>query len=88
MDWVSIGPMLFLVNEKEHTLTGRMAVGPDSTCGRPERSGTASQVRRGDDGPDGSTAIALPEDSILNSVVKGIHIPLEQRSVYSLPNGS
>ena len=70
--------MLFLVNEKEHTLTGRMAVGPDS----PEEAG---KIWNGLSGKKGGPMdlmaqlqIAPPEDSILNSVVKGIHIPLEQ----------
>ncbi|MGD0917791.1 MAG: ATP-binding protein [Thermodesulfobacteriota bacterium] len=70
--------MLFLVNEKDHTLTGRMAVGPDS----PEDAGriwAESSLRKGSSADlIAQLQVAPPENSILNSVVKGIHIPLEQ----------
>lgn len=70
--------MLFLVNEKDHTLMGRMAVGPDSA----EEAGRIwDQFSQRKGGPADLMAllqIAPPEHSILNSVVKGIHIPLEQ----------
>ena len=70
--------MLFLVNEKDHTLMGRMAVGPDS----PEEAGRIwnefSHWKRGPSDLMAQLQIAPPENSVLNSVVKGIHIPLEQ----------
>jgi two-component system sensor histidine kinase HydH len=70
--------MLFLVNEKDHTLMGTMAVGPDS----PEEAGriwTEFSQRKGSPADlIAQLQITPPENSALNSVVKKIHIPLEQ----------
>ena len=70
--------MLFMVNEKKRILEGTLAVGPDSAeeAGRiwsalSQRKGSLSDL---------ITQIEFsPEtNSILNSIVKGIQIPLEQ----------
>jgi two-component system sensor histidine kinase HydH len=68
--------MLFLVNEKAHTLEGTMAVGPDSAeeAGRiwdslSQRKGTPSDL---------ITQLSHEGHSNLNSIVKEIQIPLEQ----------
>jgi two-component system, NtrC family, sensor histidine kinase HydH len=68
--------MLFLVNEKDHLLEGTMAVGPDSAeeAGRiwvslSQRKGALSDL---------ITQLYPQGHSTLNSVVKQIHIPLEQ----------
>ena len=70
--------MLFLVDEKEHTLVGRVAVGPDS----PEEAGRIwMESSRKKGAPSDLMAqlqILPPENTALNSIVKGIHIPLEQ----------
>jgi signal transduction histidine kinase len=70
--------MLFLVNEKDHALIGTMAVGPDS----PEEAGRIwTEFSRRKGGPVDLIAqlqIIPPENSVLNSIVKRIHIPLEQ----------
>jgi two-component system sensor histidine kinase HydH len=70
--------MLFLVNEKDHTLMGRMAVGPDSAEEAGRIWAEFSQRKGGPVDLIVQLQIAPPENSILNSVVKGIHIPLEQ----------
>jgi len=70
--------MLFLVNEKNHLLEGTMAVGPDSAeeAGRiwvalSQRRGSLSDLVA-------QLQLPPPNNSILNSIVKGIQIPLEQ----------
>jgi two-component system sensor histidine kinase HydH len=70
--------MLFLVNEKDYTLEGAMAVGPDSAeeAGRiwnsfPQKRGTLSDL---------VTQLPPEGHSALNSIVKEIQIPLEQES--------
>ena len=68
--------MLFLVNEKNRILEGTMAVGPDSAeqAGKvwtslSQRNGTLSDL---------ITQLYPQGHSTLNSIVKGIQIPLEQ----------
>ncbi|OGP89624.1 MAG: hypothetical protein A2157_17110 [Deltaproteobacteria bacterium RBG_16_47_11] len=68
--------MLFLVNDKGRVLEGTIAVGPDSAeeAGKiwdslSQRKGTPSDL---------ITQLPLEDHSTLNSVVKGIQIPLEQ----------
>ena len=69
--------MLFLVNEKEQTLEGTMAVGPDSA----EEAGKYLDCPFSEKGnpfrPDHPTQ-SSEDHSTLNSIVKGIQIPLEQ----------
>lgn len=68
--------MLFLVNEKDHMLEGTMAVGPDSA----EEAGkvwTSLSQRKGSPS-DLITQLNPQNHSTLNSIVKGIQIPLEQ----------
>jgi signal transduction histidine kinase len=70
--------MLFLVNEEDHSLLGTMAVGPDS----PEEAGRIwtdfSRRKSGSADLAAQLQITPPENSVLNSIVKRIHIPLEQ----------
>jgi signal transduction histidine kinase len=68
--------MLFLVNEKDRILEGTMAVGPDNA----EEAGKAwaSLSRRNGTLSDLITQLDPESHSNLNSVVKGIQIPLEQ----------
>jgi signal transduction histidine kinase len=68
--------MLFLVNEKDRMLEGAMAVGPDNA----EEAGKvwASLSRRNGALSDLITQLDPENHSLLNSVVKGIRIPLEQ----------
>ena len=68
--------MLFLVNEKDRILEGTMAVGPDN----PEEAGRvwASLSRRNGALSDLITQLDPEDHSNLNSIVKGIQIPLEQ----------
>jgi two-component system sensor histidine kinase HydH len=68
--------MLFLVNDKDRILKGTMAVGPDSAeeAGKvwtslSQRKGTLSDL---------ITQLYPQSHSTLNSLVKGIQIPLEQ----------
>ncbi len=68
--------MLFLVNEKDHVLEGATAVGPDSAeeAGKiwdslSQRKGTPSDL---------ITQLPPEDHSTLNSIVKGIQIPLER----------
>jgi len=68
--------MLFLVNEKNRILEGTIAVGPDSAeeAGKvwtslSQRNGTLSDL---------ITQLSPQGHSTLNSIVKGIQIPLEQ----------
>jgi signal transduction histidine kinase len=68
--------MLFLVNEKDRTLEGAMAVGPNSA----EEAGkiwTALSQRKGTLS-DQITQLNPQGHSTLNAIVKGIQIPLEQ----------
>jgi len=70
--------MLFLVNEKNRALEGSMAVGPDSA----EEAGkiwTDLSQRKGSL-PDliAQLQFSPQSNSVLNSIVKGIQIPLEQ----------
>jgi len=67
--------MLFLVNEKDRMLAGTVAVGPDSAeeAGKiwdslSQRKGTPSDL---------ITQLPSEDHSALNSIVKGIQIPLE-----------
>ncbi len=68
--------MLFLVNEKDHILEGTMAVGPGSA----EEAGKiwASLSQRKGALLDLITQLSPEGHSALNSIVKGIQIPLEQ----------
>ena len=68
--------MLFLVNEKDRVLEGTMAVGPDSA----EQAGKAWASLSQRKGPlsDLITQLYPQGHSTLNSLVKGIQIPLEQ----------
>src|SRR4030066_885774 len=68
--------MLFLVNEKDHILEGTMAVGPESA----EEAGKvwASLSQRKGTLSDLITQLSSEGHSTLNSIVKGIQIPLEQ----------
>jgi two-component system sensor histidine kinase HydH len=68
--------MLFLVNEKDRMLEGAMAVGPDNA----EEAGKAwaSLSRRNGALSDLITQLGPESHSNLNSVVKGIRVPLEQ----------
>jgi signal transduction histidine kinase len=68
--------MLFLVNEKDRVLEGTIAVGPDSAeeAGKiwdslSQRKGTPSDL---------ITQLPPEDHSTLNSIVKGIQIPLER----------
>ena len=70
--------MLFLIKGKDNILEGTLAVGPDS----PEEAGriwTALSQRKGTPSDLISHLQLAPEkNSVLNSTVKGIQIPLEQ----------
>src|SRR4030042_2936163 len=68
--------MLFLVNEKDHILEGTMAIGPESA----EEAGKvwASLSQRKGTLSDLVTQLSPEGHSTLNSIVKGIQIPLEQ----------
>ena len=68
--------MLFLVNEKDHVLEGTMAVGPDSA----EEAGKVWTSLSQRKGPlsDLINQLHPQGHSTLNSIVKGIQIPLEQ----------
>lgn len=68
--------MLFLVNEKDRVLEGTMAVGPNSAEEAGRIWGSLSQRK----GPlsDLITQLYPQGHSTLNSLVKGIQIPLEQ----------
>jgi len=68
--------MLFLVKEKDRILEGTMAVGPDNA----EEAGRvwASLSRRNGALSDLITQLDPEDHSNLNSIVKGIQIPLEQ----------
>jgi two-component system sensor histidine kinase HydH len=70
--------MLFMVNEKKHILEGTLAVGPDSA----EEAGriwcTLSQRKENLSDLIAQIQPSPETNSILNSIVKGIQIPLEQ----------
>lgn len=70
--------MLFMLNEKEYTLDGTMAVGPDT----PEEAGKIWNALSQKKGPLSGLMAELsnssPKPSQLNSLVKGIRIPLER----------
>jgi signal transduction histidine kinase len=70
--------MLFMVDGKKSILEGAMAVGPNSA----EEAGRiwATLSQRKENLSDLVTQIQLPSgvDSVLNSIVKGIQIPLEK----------
>jgi two-component system sensor histidine kinase HydH len=68
--------MLFLVNEKDHVLEGTMAVGPDNA----EEAGRIWPYLSQKKEPllDLITRLSSHGNSLLNSIVKGIRIPLEQ----------
>jgi two-component system sensor histidine kinase HydH len=67
--------MLFLLNEKKGFLEGTMAVGPDNA----EEAGRiwATLPQRKESLSDLITQLSPQGNSILNSIVKGIQIPLE-----------
>jgi signal transduction histidine kinase len=70
--------MLFLVNQKDHVLEGTMAVGPDNAEEAGRAWSTLSQ-RKGNLSDLVTQIEPLPEiNSGLNSIVKGLQIPLEQ----------
>lgn len=70
--------MLFMLNEKEYTLDGTMAVGPDT----PEEAGkiwnALSQKKGSLSGLMAELSNSSPITSQLDSLVKGIRIPLER----------
>ncbi|MFB3885549.1 MAG: ATP-binding protein [Thermodesulfobacteriota bacterium] len=68
--------MLFMVNEKDHVLEGTLAVGPASA----EEAGKIWPSFTHKKGPLSDFISQLPSqgDSLLNSIVKGLRIPLEQ----------
>ncbi len=68
--------MLFLVNEKDRVLEGRIAVGPDSA----EEAGRIwdSLSQRKETLSDLITQLPPEGHSTLNAIVQGIRIPLEQ----------
>jgi len=70
--------MLFMVNEKRRTLEGTLAVGPDN-AGEAGRIWSTLSQRKGNLS-DLITQIEFSSEtnSMLNSIVKGIQIPLEQ----------
>jgi len=71
--------MLFLVNENGHTLEGALGVGPDSAEEAGRIWSTLSQ-RRGTPSDLIAQLQLTPEsNSVLNSLVRGIKIPLEQK---------
>jgi two-component system, NtrC family, sensor histidine kinase HydH len=74
--------MLFLVNEKKQGLEGTMAVGPDS----PEEAGKIWNALSQETGIPldliAQLSASPPGTSILNSIVKGIQIPLEQKGCF------
>ena len=69
--------MLFMVNEKSRSLEGTMAVGPDNA----EEAGriwTALSTEKGIlSDLIGHLDFSKDKNSVLNTIVKGIHIPLE-----------
>lgn len=71
--------MLFLINEKTHALEGTMAVGPDSA----EEAGRiwATLSQKGGHPLDlvAQLSLAPHHESALNSIVKGIQIPLQHQ---------
>jgi signal transduction histidine kinase len=68
--------MLFLVDEKEHVLKGTMAVGPDNA----DEAGRIwlSLSQKKEPILDSITRLPSHSHSLINSVVKGLRIPLEQ----------
>jgi signal transduction histidine kinase len=70
--------MLFMVNEKKHILEGTMAVGPESAEGAGRIWAALSQRRESLSDLIAQIKPPSETDSVLNSVVKGIQIPLEQ----------
>jgi len=68
--------MLFLVEEKEHVLKGTMAVGPDNA----EEAGKIwpSLSQKKEPLLDSITRFSSHHQSLINSVVKELRIPLEQ----------
>ena len=68
--------MLFLVNEKDHVLEGTMAVGPDNA----EEAGKIWPYLSQKKEPllDLITRFSSQGNSLLNSIVNGLRIPLEQ----------
>ena len=70
--------MLFMVNEKKRILEGTMAVGPDSAEEAGKIWATLSQWKGSLSDLIAQIQLSPETDSFLNSVVKGIQIPLEQ----------
>jgi signal transduction histidine kinase len=70
--------MLFMVNEKKHILEGTLAVGPDSAEEAGRIWSTLSQRKENLSNLIAQIQLSPETNSILNSIVKGIQIPLEQ----------
>jgi signal transduction histidine kinase len=69
--------MLFMVNEKNRSLEGTMAVGPDNAEEAGRIWGTLSQQRGALSDLVGQLHLSLDKNSTLNAMVTGIKIPLE-----------
>jgi two-component system, NtrC family, sensor histidine kinase HydH len=70
--------MLFMVNEKKHILEGTLAVGPDSAEEAGKIWSTLSGKKEDLSNRIAQIQISPETNSVLNSIVKGIEIPLEQ----------
>jgi two-component system sensor histidine kinase HydH len=70
--------MLFMVNEKKRSLEGTLAVGPDSAEEAGRIWSTLSQRKGSLSDLIAQIQLSPETHSILNSIVKGIQIPLEQ----------
>ncbi len=68
--------MIFMINEKEQVLEGTLAVGPDNA----EEAGRIwpSLSKKKEPLSDFITRLPSQGNSLLNSIVKGLRIPLEQ----------
>ena len=71
--------MLFIVNEKTRSLEGTMAVGPDNAEEAGKIWTTLSQRRESLTDLVTQLHLSFDSNSTLNSIVKGIQIPLEQQ---------
>ncbi len=70
--------MLFMLNEKEHTLDGTMAVGPDTSEEAGKIWSALSQKKGPLSGLLEQLSNSSPNHSQLNSLVRGIRIPIER----------
>ncbi len=70
--------MLFLINEKNQNLEGTLAVGPNSAEEAGKIWNTLSQRKGTPSDLIAQLQLAPESNSVLNSIVKGIRIPLEQ----------